>query len=87
MTDQAPIYACPLCESARAPWRLYPVLGLPICDDCDAALLDDEAILAAACQFFSVTPDLLAQIVERQQPLVVASNALARRFAGLPPTV
>jgi hypothetical protein len=73
-------YACPLCDGQAPPWHLYPALGRPICDECDAALLDDDATLAAACHIFTVTPSLLSQIIERQRPLLLSPAEVERRF-------
>jgi hypothetical protein len=80
MANPAPTYRCPICDGANAPWHLYPALGRPLCDDCDADLLDDHAVLDAACRVFSVTPTLLAEIVERQRPVILSTAEVARRF-------
>jgi hypothetical protein len=75
-------YHCPLCDDRADRWRLYPALGRPLCDDCDEALLDDDATFAAACVAFSVTPTLLMQIVEHQRPLLLSTAEVDRRFGA-----
>ena len=73
-------YQCPICAERAERWHLYPALGRPLCDECDAALLDDDATLAAACAAFSIRPALLTQIVERQRPLRLSSAEVDMRF-------
>jgi hypothetical protein len=80
VSTPASSYRCPICDGETPPWRLYPALGRPICDECDAALLDDDATLAVACRIFDMTPALLAQIVEHQHPLPLSPAEVARRF-------
>jgi hypothetical protein len=81
MIDQPESYRCPLCDGRADRWLLYPALGRPLCDECDAALLDDEATVAAACATFAVTPSLLMQIVERQRPMRLMTAEVDQRFA------
>lgn len=76
-------YACPLCEEGATNWLLYPAFGRPICDECDAALTDDDATFAAACVTFGLSPTLLLQIIERQRPLRLSTIEVDRRF-GVP---
>ena len=73
-------YQCPICAGRAERWFLYPALGRPLCDECDAALLDDAATLAAACAVFSIRPALLTDIVERQRPLRLSSAQVDVRF-------
>jgi hypothetical protein len=80
VTGQGFRYRCPLCDEQEPPWRLYPALGWPICDACDAALLDDDEVHEAACRVFGLTPGLLAGIVEHQRPLVLTAIEVERRF-------
>lgn len=79
MTNIAP-YSCPLCERRTERWFLYPALGAPLCDDCDAALTDDDATVQAACARFAISPALLAEVVERQRPLLFSSAQVNARF-------
>jgi hypothetical protein len=81
MDDRPEGYRCPLCDGRADRWLLYPALGRPLCDDCDEALLDDDATFAAARAAFAVTPSLLIQIVERQRPLLLTTAEADRRFA------
>jgi hypothetical protein len=82
MLDRPVGYHCPLCDGRADRWLLYPALGRPLCDDCDAALLDDDATFAAACAAFAATPTLLMQIVERQRPLRLTTAEVDRRFCA-----
>jgi hypothetical protein len=80
MSSTTPMYRCPICDGANPPWHLYPALGRPLCDECDADLLDDDTVLDTACRVFAVTPTLLAEIVERQRPMILSAAEVARRF-------
>ena len=59
---------CPLCCEVMCRSLLYPAFGRPICEECDANLLENDAIFAAACREFRLSPMLLIQIVEEQEP-------------------
>lgn len=79
MTSSAP-YSCPFCQQRTERWFLYPALGAPLCDDCDAALPDDDATVRAACAHFAISPALLAEVIERQRPLLFSCAQGDARF-------
>lgn len=84
MTSLAP-YSCPLCERRTERWFLYPALGASLCDDCDAALPDDDVTVRTAGAYFAISPALLAEVIERQRPLLFSSAQVDARFGRLRP--